>query len=538
MPHHPVARAARACALAALAGSLAAPTLAVAQEDDSTRPLRQALSAESVMKHLKALQAASDANGGNRAAGGPGYEASVGYVTDRLKRAGYKVGYDTFTFRYDADRTPPELQDLAESRTYVDGVDFASMTYSGSGDVTAPVTAVDLVVPPVGSDNGNTSGCEAADFAGFPAGSIALMQRGTCPFETKSKNAKAAGAVAAIVFNEGQAGREGVLSGTLGDQTFAFVPTVGTSFAVGDALRRGVLDGPTGGSARVRVDRIVEDRETRNVIAERPPTNGPGRESDKVLVVGAHLDSVPRGAGINDNGSGSGGILEIAEQLARRRLRTSHTIRFMWFSAEEFGLLGSEAYVEGLPQAERDRIFAMLNFDMIASPNYVRFVYDGDNSAYPAQPGGTAEGPEGSGEIERIFHDYFRSRGLASDETPFSGRSDYGPFIAPGVDIPAGGLFTGAEGVKTTEQALIYGGTAGLPFDPCYHLRCDDLGNINMRGLDEMLDAAGHTTLTLARRPLGLQPLVDPAGPVSGTGGTTDSGGGLHAGHAHEPETS
>jgi Zn-dependent M28 family amino/carboxypeptidase len=245
------------------------------------------------------------------------------------------------------------------------------------------------------------------------------------------------------------------------------------------------------------------------------------------------LMPAPRGTGINDNGSGSGGILEIAEVLAAREIEPRNKIRFMWFGAEEFGLLGSQAYVTNLPAAERSKIKAMLNFDMIGSPNYVRFVYDGDNSAFPVGPGAAA-GPQGSGEIERIFHDYFRSQDLASAETPFSGRSDYGPFIAPGVDIPAGGLFTGAEGVKTTSEAAVYGGTAGQPYDRCYHLRCDDLDNTNIQGLHEMSDAAGHAVLTLARRNLVKNPLVNPSGTVSGSGATTSGGGGLHDEHDHD----
>lgn len=536
MQHHPLSRVARACALGALTCGLALPAAAQAApaEVNKTKQLRKALTVEGVRAHQKAFQEHSDANGDNRTGGSPGFEASASYVADRMRRAGLRVSSHRFTFRYDADRTPPVLTDTTGDATYVDGVDFSSMTYSGTGDVTAPVVAVDLVVPPVGEENGNTSGCEPEDFEGFPAGAIALVQRGTCPFETKSKNAKAAGAAAVIVFNEGQPGREGVIGGTLGDQTFDFVPTVGTTFAVGEALRRGVLDGPTGGEARVRVDRIVEDRETRNVIAETRTG-----DADDVLVVGAHLDSVPRGAGINDNGSGAGTILEIAETMAARRFKTRNKVRFMWYSAEEFGLLGSEAYVADLPESERQRIFAMLNFDMVGSPNYVRFVYDGDNSAFPPEPpDGTADGPEGSGEIERIFHDYFRSQRLASDETAFDGRSDYGPFIAPEVGIPAGGLFTGAEGIKTTEQALIYGGAAGEPFDPCYHLACDTFSNVSLKGLDEMLDAAGHATLTLARRNVDRKPLIDPPGPITGSGGTTGSGGGLHPPHDHDNATS
>ena len=99
------------------------------------------------------------------------------------------------------------------------------------------------------------------------------------------------------------------------------------------------------------------------------------------------------------------------------------------------------------------KIYANLNFDMLGSTNYVRFVYDGDGS--DTEPAG----PPGSAQIEEIFTEHFDDAGLASEPTPFNGRSDYGPFIAVG--IPAGGLFSGAEGVKTAEQAAVYGGTAG-----------------------------------------------------------------------------
>ncbi len=247
-------------------------------------------------------------------------------------------------------------------------------------------------------------------------------------------------------------------------------------------------------------------------------------------MVGAHLDSVPRGPGINDNGSGSAGVLEIAEAIADRELEPRNKIRFAFWGAEEFGLLGSRHYVGKLSKAEKDAIALNLNFDMIGSPNYVRFVYDGDNSKYPVGPG-SADGPQGSGEIERVFHDYFGGVGLASSETPFSGRSDYGPFIEAG--IPAGGLFTGAEGVKTADEAAIYGGTAGEQYDHCYHLACDTIDNVNRQGIGEMADAAAHAAWLLAQRSFVKEPLVDPATPVGGVSGTT-GGGGLHDEHDHD----
>ncbi|HEX5912536.1 MAG TPA: M28 family peptidase, partial [Rubrobacter sp.] len=134
------------------------------------------------------------------------------------------------------------------------------------------------------------------------------------------------------------------------------------------------------------------------------------------------------------------------------------------------------------------------NFDMVGSPNYVRFVYDGDGSATPDDPDDA--GPAGSAEIERVFKRYFAAKGLPTDPTAFDGRSDYGPFIAVG--IPAGGLFTGAEGEKTARQEDIYGGTSGEPYDPCYHEACDDITNLSIKALDQMSDGVAYATLTYA----------------------------------------
>ncbi|HET7271297.1 MAG TPA: M28 family peptidase, partial [Rubrobacter sp.] len=139
---------------------------------------------------------------------------------------------------------------------------------------------------------------------------------------------------------------------------------------------------------------------------------------------------------------------------------------------------------------ERKGIALDLNFDMIASPNFVRFVYDGDGSDTEAS------GPNGSGNIEKVFLDYFSSQGLETEPTAFDGRSDYGPFIDAG--IPAGGHFSGAEGIKTADQAAIYGGTAGAAYDSCYHQACDDINNLNTTSMDQLADGAAHATLTFA----------------------------------------
>ena len=508
--------------------ALALPAHYVLADDlRETQGFRKQVTLAGIREHQAALQAIADVNGGIRVAGSAGYDASAQYVYDRMAAAGYNVSFQEFTFNFEGDATPPALEQVTPApTTYVDGVDYDTMVFSGSGDFTAPLTAVDLLVPSPAA-NASTSGCEAADFAGFTAGHIALMQRGTCGFVDKAVNAQAAGAVGVIVFNEGNPGRTVLNFGTLGTQQT--IPAVTASFAMGQTLRNGVLNGPTGLTVRLRIDYFMGPSTTRNVIAETP-----GGDPNRAVVVGAHLDSVTRGPGINDNGSGSAAILEVAEVFAAQGRTPRNKLRFMWYGDEELfpGLVGSTFYVNSLSEEERDQIEMMLNFDMIGSPNFVRFVYDGDNSSFPVGPG-AAEGPPGSGTIEQVFNDYFDSQGLAKAPTPFSGRSDYGPFIA--VDIPAGGLFTGAEGIKTAAEAATYGGTAGQQYDPCYHLACDTFDNNSNTALDEMSDAVAHAVLLFSKRNFDKDPFP-PASPALAAGAATVTRGSLHD-HAEEAES-
>jgi Zn-dependent M28 family amino/carboxypeptidase len=228
------------------------------------------------------------------------------------------------------------------------------------------------------------------------------------------------------------------------------------------------------------VDVLDGTATTFNVFAETP-----GGDPDNVIMVGAHLDSVNAGPGIQDNGSGSATILEVAEQMARVRPRNK--VRFAWWGAEESGLIGSNHYVTGLSDEERDRIALYLNFDMIGSPNFVRFIYDGDGSAFGLVA------PPGSAAIEKFFEDFYGARGLASEPTQISFRSDYAAFFFSG--IPFGGLFTGASDIKSDAQAATYGGSAGEQYDPCYHLACDTFDNINLEVLELNADAAAASTL-------------------------------------------
>ncbi|HEX6256895.1 MAG TPA: M28 family metallopeptidase [Euzebyales bacterium] len=467
---------------------------ASAPNNNNSEKLRRAVTVDGILEHEQAFQSFAEAGGDNRLSGAPGYEDSVDYVADRAEAAGYDV--EVQEFEYDlsflADWEAPILS-VVGGTDFVAGIagaslggDFGSMFKSTTygTDITAPVWAIDLVLPPGDAPNTSTSGCEASDYDGVPEGAIIIVQRGTCTFAQKFTLADASPAGGMVFINEGQPGRTTPL-------WFNFdgleIPTFAATVETGTALANGVSSGDTGLTARFKIDWRPGTYTTRNVIAETP-----GGDADNVIAVGAHLDSVGVGAGIQDNGSGSATILEIAEGMAKVKPRNK--VRFLWFGAEESGLLGSTFYVNNLSAEQQSQIAAMLNFDMIASPNFVRFVYDGDLSDSEPPPSGA---PEGSAQIEELFLDYFESQDLPVEPTEFSGRSDYGPFIEAG--IPAGGLFTGAEGIKTQEQEEIYGGIAGEQYDQCYHLSCDTIDNLSLDALDQMSDAAAHATISLAQ---------------------------------------
>jgi Zn-dependent M28 family amino/carboxypeptidase len=463
------------CASLALAGT---PAIAAIPVD--TTELTDAITQDGLRTHLLALQAIADANGGTRAAGTPGYAESITYVEGVLQSAGYTTTRQSFTYElksYDGS----ELEQVAPgSASYALIDDFYPMDFTVDGVATASVTPVDVKL--VG-DRASTSGCEAADFAGFPAGNIALIQRGSCDFRVKALNAQAAGAGAVIIFNQGNDApgddRFGTVFGTLGSDGVT-IPVVGATFALG--AEASVIPGL---SMRVVVDSTVEEIATENLIADSP-----GGRTDRTVLLGAHLDSVPAGPGLNDNGTGTTALLEIALQMSDLGLTTRNHVRFAFWGGEEDGLIGSDFYVSQLNKTQKKQIAVNLNFDMLGSPNPVTFIYDGDGDAFGAT------GPNGSDIIEGVFEDYFTAQDEPFEATEFDGRSDYFAFINAG--IPAGGLFSGAEGQKTPQQADLFGGTPGVAYDPCYHQACDTIANVDLAGFEKMADAAAHATLTFA----------------------------------------
>ncbi|MFC8362075.1 M28 family metallopeptidase [Streptomyces griseorubiginosus] len=212
-----------------------------------------------------------------------------------------------------------------------------------------------------------------------------------------------------------------------------------------------------------------------NLIADWP-----GGDTNQVIMSGSHLDSVTAGAGINDNGSGSAAVLETALAVSRAGFHPTKHLRFAWWGAEELGMVGSKYYVNNLSTANRSKIKGYLNFDMIGSPNPGYFVYDDD-------PG-----------IEKTFKEYYAGIGVPTEiETEGDGRSDHAPFKNAGV--PVGGLFSGADYIKTAAQAAKWGGTSGRAFDRCYHSSCDTTANIDDTALDRNSDAVAYAVWGLSQ---------------------------------------
>ncbi|TEB20169.1 Zn-dependent exopeptidase [Coprinellus micaceus] len=418
-----------------------------------------------LLAHARQFLKFSQLSDGTRAFGSKGHNATVNYIKTLLDATRY---YDTEL------QTFPYLFSSGEATFAVDNsaVESQWFTYGPAGDITAQIVPVANL------------GCDAADYPAEVEGKIAFISRGTCEFGLKVALAGAAKAAGAIIYNNQPAAVNG---GTLGaperPEVGPYVPVASIS---GDSAKT-ILDQIAAGATltgALHVDATTETRYTSNVIATTK-----GGDKNNIVFAGGHTDSVPAGPGINDDGSGTITILDIALRLPL--FKVNNAVRFGFWTAEEFGLVGSEHYVTSLPAEEAQKIALYLNFDMVASPNYGYFIYDGDGSAF------NLTGPAGSDHIEKTFEDFFKSKKVISAPTEFSGRSDYGPFLDVG--IPAGGLFTGAEGKKTAEEAKWWGGEAGVDYDICYHKKCDDLSNLNTEAWVLNSKAAAHSIATYAR---------------------------------------
>ena len=417
--------------------------------------LRERVSTDAMMAHLSKLQEIADANDGNRASGTPGYAASVAYVADALRSKGFEVQLPEFELRLPFADAPTVT---------VGGAEFAAKPL----EYTIGTPPDGVSGPLLGARVEDTPGCTATDYDGLPVtGAVVLVDRGRCPFAAKQAAAAERGAVALIVANNIDGEQS---SATLGKDTQVRIPVIGVSKADGARMRA------QPGETTIKLNAGVRTMKTRNIIAQTKT----GSTGD-VVMVGAHLDSVPAGPGINDNGSGVAAVLETALQLGSSP-DVPNAVRFAFWGAEEIGLLGSANYVQSLDVGALKDIALYLNVDMIASPNPGYFTYDGDQSAPLNPEESPPRVPEGSAGIERTLAGYLKSAGKTPQDTSFDGRSDYDGFSRAG--IPVGGVFSGALTDMTEEQAQLWGGTAGQPFDPNYHQKTDTLDRIDRTALD------------------------------------------------------
>ncbi|TFK23226.1 Zn-dependent exopeptidase [Coprinopsis marcescibilis] len=437
---------------------------------DSER-LQASISKNKLLGHAEKLLEFSKLSNNNRAFGSKGHNATVAYIKELLDATGfYDTHLETFVWPY----SESNVSFSTEAKTY----STAPFTYGPGGDIEAPLVKV------------NNVGCTLEDFPQEVAGNVALILRGECEFGLKVAYAGAAGAAGAILYNNVNEGFGS--GGTLAQPSRPegpYVPVGGISGLEGKALMAALAEGQEV-VGKIHATTFSEERYSSNVIATT-------KQGDKgnIIFAGAHSDSVPAGPGINDDGSGTISILEVALNLPRYRFKNA--VRFGWWTAEEFGLVGSEYHVERLTDEQRQKIALYLNFDMLASPNSGYFVLDGDGSA------SGSPAPAGSDHIENVFLDWYEKRGLKTGQAAFSGSSDYDAFL--NVGIPVGGVNTGASGVKTVEGAEWWGGEAGVAYDVCYHAICDTVDNLRVPIWEHNTKAAAHAIATYAKElPVGI----------------------------------
>jgi hypothetical protein len=432
-----------AAILAACGGSGEGASAGARQGGVATAAQGRAPVARDPWTHLRGLASIAARNGGDRAAGSPGGAATERFIAERLVAAGWGVRFERVTFPFFAERRAPRLT-LPGGRRLRHGSDVRTLAFSPGGSVRARVKRV-------GGSRAD-AGCRAADWRSFPRGRIALVRRGTCRFATKARRAQAAGAAAVVISEPASSVPPRATLGAPGLR----VPVVAVDAQAGTALAR------ASGAVALSVDAVSERRAVRNVIGELPGTAG-----DRVVMAGAHLDSVAAGPGMNDNGSGVSALLAIAGRLSVGS-RPRDTVRLAFWQAEELGLYGSRRHVAGLAPAERARLRAYLNLDMVGSPN-------GAPSTY------------GRGEAEAALRQALDDVGPRPLRTSLGGASDHAPFARAGVEV--GGVFTGADERVSRGAARRFGLRAKRPADACYHRACDRLANIDRRLLSRVTAA-------------------------------------------------
>ncbi|KAF9876571.1 hypothetical protein CkaCkLH20_05979 [Colletotrichum karsti] len=454
---------ATAAALLSLATGSTAQTNTTCRPKVDSELLQADLTTENLMANLEALNTIAFANGGNRAFGLPGYAASVDYVWDRISSI---------------PATKAWKQDFPATFGQVVSIDFSiddesiyvfGLTYSPSTSEEG-ITA-QIVLGPAGA-----AACDAANYEGLDVqDKIVLVERFRCPtggtLAGRVRPAAAAGAAAVLVYHDIETN---ATAGSLSaPDPEGFVPAGFINRVDGLRIKER-LDAGEVIEAHFQQTQIVEERITQNVFVET-------EEGDphNVVMLGAHLDSVQAGPGINDDGSGTSLLLELF--LALTKYRTKNKVRFAWWGAEENGLLGSKFYCANLPASDVDDLLVYLNFDMVSKGFFG--VADTDGSTH----GSVA--PPGSDVVEHIYEEYFASKGLEVTPAVLTNGSDYASFWQI-LNKPFGFLHTGTAVAQ----------------DPCYHQACDTIENPDPETITANARAAAHMVTVLSSNGTSLIP--------------------------------
>jgi Peptidase family M28/PA domain len=461
-----------AAAIIAVLTSCSSTQGAESTPTDFARDLAAKVTIDGMDPHLRKLQDIADASNGTRVEGSPGYDASVDYVAQTLRDKGFDVQTPEFERLGRNERGRPTL--TVAGRDY--HADQASLLVT-----TAPGGVRALTLRPQ-----KAQGCTAADYGSVSVrGAIAVVDDKGCSVVDKQNTAVAKGAVALLIVSA---------PGTSGSPAGLFTPgyyqqlTVPVGVIDDDAnaaLRR------TNAPVRLVLDSKPVMVKSRNVVAQTKTG-----DTKNVVLVGAHLDSVRSGPGINDNGSGVAALLETAAALGSSP-QITNAVRFTFWGSQETALEGSASYVRGLDRDQLDDIALYLNVDMLGSPNPGFFTYDGDQSGQPNPEIPLRAVPPGSDAIERTLAGYLNLSGIRPADMPLAKITDYSPFLAAG--IPIGGLTTGSSQRKTEVQARLWGGQAGVAFDPNYHTPRDTIDNIDRKALSVMGPAVAFGVGTYAQ---------------------------------------
>lgn len=404
-----------------------------------------------------------DYNRPTRVIGSAGHAATLEYIYATIQKLGsyYNISEQTF---------PAYSGTVYESRLVLgDKVvqNASAMSLTPPTKDNEPVHGQVILV--------ENTGCSASDYPETVRGNIAFVERGKCGFGDKSTLAGRAGATAAVIYNN----ENGPLHGTMGTPNADQIATFGISAEEAEASLKKLKAGKDL-DAIAYIDGEVKTINTLNVVAQTAKG-----DPENCVMLGAHSDSVPEGPGINDDGSGTLSLLEVATHLTS--FDVNNCVRFAWWAAEEEGLVGSDFYAASLSPEENKKVRLFMDYDMMGSPNFAYQIYNATNDASPI----------GSEELRDLYVDWYEAHNLSYAFIPFDGRSDYDGFIRAG--IPAGGIATGAEGIKTKKEAKEFGGKAGDWYDPCYHQLCDDVGNVNITAWEVNTKLIAHSVATYAK---------------------------------------